>query len=157
MPLIWATNPEVKLCIVGKDPPIIVRKLGENPLITVTGTVSDICPYLQKSTIAIVPLTYGAGIQFKVLEAMACSTPVVASPKAVMSLGVQPGKDVLVASEPDEFAAIIIKLLADINLQQQVGNAGRMYVEKNHQWSSVAAQLEGVYNEVINTKHQSNK
>jgi len=156
MPLIWATNPEVKLCIVGKDPPIIVRKLGENPLITVTGTVSDIRPYLQKATIAIIPLTYGAGIQFKILEAMACATPVVASSKAVISLNAQPGKDVLVANEPNEYAVVINKLLNDINLRQQIGYSGREYVKKNHQWSSIATQLEGVYDEVIHTKNQPN-
>lgn len=154
MPLIWATNPYVRLYIVGKDPPMIIRKLGENPLITVTGTVSDIRPYLQKATIAIIPLTYGAGIQFKILEAMACATPVVASPKAVISLNVQPGKDLLVANEPNEYAVVINKLLNDINLRQQIGYAGREYVEKNHQWSNIAAQLEGVYNEVIHTKHE---
>jgi glycosyltransferase involved in cell wall biosynthesis len=156
MPLVWERIPDAKLVIVGKDPPKVLKDLAQNPSITVTGTVYDIRPYLRQATISIAPLTYGAGIQNKVLEAMACATPVVASPQAISALSVQLGQDLLVAKEPDDFAKAILQLLENPCLQQQVGCNGRKYVEINHQWSSVAAQLEGVYNEVINTKHQSN-
>lgn len=41
MPLIWQKRPEVRLCLVGKDPPAAIRDLAQNPAITVTGTVED--------------------------------------------------------------------------------------------------------------------
>ena len=74
MPNIWSHKPDVNLWIVGKDPPNEIRALQKESRITVTGTVSDIRPFLQKATISVAPLTYGAGIQNKVLESMACAT-----------------------------------------------------------------------------------
>ncbi len=154
MPLVWEVKPEVKLCIVGKDPPKDLKNLAHNPSITVTGSVSDIRPYLQKATISITPLIYGAGIQNKVLEAMACATPVIATPQAVSALGVLHEHEVLIAKDPDSFVKAILQLLANPYLQHKVGYCGRKYVEKNHQWSTVASLLEGVYHEVISTKQQ---
>jgi len=152
LPLIQARRPDVKLCVVGKDPPREVRALAQNPSIFVTGSVPDIRPYLRRATVAVAPLTYGAGIQNKVLEAMACATPVVSTPQAVSALGVLPGRDVLVAREPEAFAEAVLDLLESPQRQRQVGEAGRRYVETHQPWAAIAAQLEEVYNEVISVR-----
>jgi len=149
MPLVWARRPEVRVCIVGKDPPREIVALSANPTISVTGTVPEIRPYLQRATLAVAPITYGAGVQNKVLEAMACGTPVVSSPLAVSALKVIAGEDVIVVQKPAEFAKAILLLLEDDQQRQQLGKAGRVYVEKNHQWSLITEQLEQTYLEVI--------
>ena len=149
MPKVWQHRADIKLWIVGKDPTKEISALGENPNILVTGTVSDIRPYLEKATAAVVPLTYGAGIQFKVLESMACETPVVASHIAVTSLETSGGEDILVADNPETFANHILKLVDDPQLQRKIGRAGRGYVEKYHSWTSIAAKLKGVYDAII--------
>jgi glycosyltransferase involved in cell wall biosynthesis len=145
MPLVWSRRPNAKLTVVGKDPPREVKQLSEIPSITVTGTVADIRPYLQKASIAAVPIRYGAGIQNKALEAMACGTPVIASPKAVDSLSAVPERDLLVAEDTDVFADKIVGLLDDSHRRTIIGTAGRKYVENNHHWEAVAGQLEQVY------------
>jgi sugar transferase (PEP-CTERM/EpsH1 system associated) len=152
LPRIWGKRPEVKLCVVGKDPPREVLALAQNPAITITGTVSDIRPYLQQASVAVAPIAYGAGIQNKVLEAMACATPVVATPQAVSALGVRSGRDVLLAHEPEAFAETVLRLLNDPQQRLQVGQAGRRYVETYHPWAVIAQQLEEVYNEVISIR-----
>jgi sugar transferase (PEP-CTERM/EpsH1 system associated) len=153
MPKVWQQRADTKLWIVGKDPTDNILALGNNPNIVVTGTVDDIRPYLQKATIAVVPLTYGAGIQFKLLESMACGTPVVASKIAVSSLNTVDGQDVLVADNTDDFAKHIIHLSEDTKLRENLGLAGRQYVEKNHNWTDLAAKLEGVYHNAIITRN----
>jgi glycosyltransferase involved in cell wall biosynthesis len=153
LPLIHGRRPDVKLCVAGKDPPREVWGLAQNPSIFVTGSVADIRPYLRRATMAVVPLTYGVGIQNKVLEAMACATPVVATPQAVSALNVLPGRDVLVAREPEAFAETVLDLLEAPQRQRQIGEAGRRYVEAHHPWTAIAAQLEEVYNEVISVRH----
>jgi glycosyltransferase involved in cell wall biosynthesis len=145
MPYVWARRPEVKLLVVGKDPPREIVSLQEAGKIEVTGTVSDLRPYLHQATVAAVPLVYGAGSQFKVLEAMACATPVVATPQAIAPLSVQAGREVLVAQEPAEFAQQVLAVLDDPQQQQRLGQAGRRYVETHHAWSRVAEQLSDVY------------
>ncbi len=145
MPVVWATRPEVKLCIVGKDPPEVISNLAQNPLIEVTNFVPDIRPYLRRATISVSPIVYGAGIQNKVLEAMACGVPVIATPQAISALQVRPGNEVCVADSPASFAQAILNLLNDPHLQKKLSLAGRSYVEKMHNWNEIASELEEIY------------
>lgn len=149
MPLIWAQRPEVKLTIVGKDPPSSVKEFSRDSRITVTGEVPDIRPYLQRATIAVAPITYGAGIQNKVLEAMACATPVVASPLAVQALGCVAGKDLLIAHTPQDFAEKVLCLLMDPELRKTIGQNGHEYMQNHHSWEAIVQTLEGIYENVI--------
>lgn len=149
MPKIWQRRPGIRLVIVGKDPPADIRSLSANPLITVTGTVDDIRPYLWKASVAVVPLVYGAGIQNKILEAMACGTPVVTTSKTLSSLNLQPGKDILVAKGADEFALEVLRLLDDLNLQRKIGDAGAVYVRNQHNWTSIAKDMIAIYESTI--------
>jgi glycosyltransferase involved in cell wall biosynthesis len=149
MPLIWKEEPNVCLVIVGKDPPEEIRSLAGDPRIEVTGTVRDIRPYLQKATIAVAPITYGAGIQNKVLEAMACATPVVSTPQAVSALAVEPGENVLIGADATAFAAQVIRLLKDEPLRDKIGQAGRQYVEDYHSWDKLIGRLVDIYQMVI--------
>ncbi len=165
MPQVWAERPDVQLVIVGQNPTPEIRALkwhkhrasgkdnghyqsGRGPVV-VTGTVPDIRPYLRGSTLAVVPLLYGAGIQNKVLEAMACGTPVVASPRAISALSVQPGRDLLVADGAKAFAQAVLSLLEDRSRQAALSQAGRSYVETHHSWDGVAARLERIYETTI--------
>jgi glycosyltransferase involved in cell wall biosynthesis len=152
MPLVWHERPEVKVYVVGKDPPPQVQALGADTRVEITGTVPDIRPYLWKASLAAAPIAYGAGIQNKVLEAMACGTPVVASSQAVSALEIIPGQDVWVTDDPAGFAGSILSLLNDTPSRTKLGLAGRAYVEKNHDWDRVAAQLERIYEQANLTR-----
>ena len=115
----------------------------------VTGTVADLRPYLSQATIAAAPITYGAGIQNKVLEAMAMGTPVVATSKAVSALPVRNNEEVLIADNPESFSEEVIRLLRDQRLRNQLAQKGRRYVEQNHGWDGIVERLEKIYLEVI--------
>jgi glycosyltransferase involved in cell wall biosynthesis len=152
MPLIWAQRPQVKIQIVGKDPPRAVRFLenGNRNRIRVTGTVSDIRPYLRSATLAVAPVPYGAGIQNKVLEAMACGTPLVVTNQAVSALNnIIPGEHLLTGESPQAFADEALKLLEDSGLREDISVAARAYVERYHNWELIVHQLQGIYREVI--------
>jgi sugar transferase (PEP-CTERM/EpsH1 system associated) len=153
MPRIWDHKPEVKLWIIGKDPSNKIKSLARKPAITVTGAVDDLRPYLRSATISVAPVQYGAGIQNKVLEAMACGTPVISTSAAVAALDVQPGQDLLVADDPARFSENVLSLLNDGERQRKIGAAGRRYVEQHHDWDHIAARLEEVYLTAIDRKH----
>lgn len=145
MPLVWAARPETRLLIVGKDPTPDIQKLAHNPQIQVTGFVPDLRPYLHQATVAVAPITYGAGIQNKVLEAMACGTAVVASPKAASALDITPGQELLLAEESGEFAAAILSLLNHSQQRANLAQAGCHYVQQQHNWNNIATRLEQIY------------
>ncbi len=151
MPHVWAKQPQVRVNIVGSSPPPDIRALAARhaPLVTVSGYVPDLRPYLQTATLAIAPVAYGAGIQNKVLEAMACEAPVVASPQAVAALHTQPGEHLLVADGAPASAAAILQLLADEALRRRLGGSGRQYVAEHHDWNQVARQLQAIYHELV--------
>jgi len=151
LPLIWRSNPDVRLLIVGKDPPASIRALGKDARIVVTGSVPDMQPYFQQAQIAVVPLVYGMGIQNKVLEAMACGLPVVATSRAVSALQVQDGQELIVEDAPEAFARQVVELLALPERRNRLAAEGRRYVERNHGWDQVAGLLEGIYLDVVNS------
>lgn len=149
MPRIWKVRPTARVYIVGKDPSPAIRQLGGNPLVMVTGTVGDIRPFLWRATVSVVPLLYGAGIQNKVLEAMATGTPVVTTPRTLSALQVQPGKDLLAFDGPDEFAQSVLQLMANRSFQREIGEAAVKYVSTFHRWSSITSQLLSIYTSAI--------
>jgi polysaccharide biosynthesis protein PslH len=149
MPRIWAELPAVKLVIVGKDPPREMRALNDHPNIEVTGFVPDIRPYLHSAAVAAAPLTYGAGIQNKILEAMACGIPVVTTSKAASALQAHTEDDFLIADDPETFASKVIQLIQQPALRDQIGANGCNYVQKNLNWNAITSQLENIYTEVI--------
>lgn len=154
MPIVWTSLPDTRLLIVGKDPPRRLQELAaqSGPLVTVTGTVDDVRPYLRRASAAVVPLVYGAGSQFKVLEAMACATPVVATPRAVAALKTRHGHDVLVAEDAAAFAREVVELLRNAEARRDIGRAGRRYVENHHRWDQIAAHLEAIYGDAIDAR-----
>jgi len=144
MPRVWAQQPEVRVEIVGSAPGEAVRELAKRypERVTVTGYVSDVAAYLQRCTVAVAPIAYGVGIQNKVLEAMACGAPVVATPQAASALQTEAGRELLLAGDAEEFAAAVLRLLQDEPLREAMGQAGRRYVEQHHSWDAIAALYE---------------
>ena len=149
MPLVWDRLPQAQLLIAGKDPVSEVTALADDPRITVTGTVPDLRPYLEQAAVAVAPMRYGVGIQNKILEAMAMSTPVVTTSKTVDSLQVETGQDILAADTPRLIAGAIINLLSNKALWQQISKNGRRYVETHHSWDAIAGNLAQIYQEAI--------
>lgn len=155
MPRVWQERQNVRVVIVGKDPSPAVKKFAENPKVTVTGTVDDVRPFLWKAGVSVVPLVYGAGIQNKILEAMAAGTPVVTTSKSLSALRVAAGRDLLIADTPEEFAAQILRLMTNSELYNEISSNGLSYVAKHHHWDAIARQLIGIYEKTIHQKHGS--
>ena len=145
MPLVWALRPQTRVLIAGSRPPPRIRDLQSDPRIEVTGYVSDMGKLLREATVAVAPMLYGAGIQNKVIEAMASATPVVASPQAVAALPVTNGVEILLASSPQAFADGILTMLGDPILRAQMSTAALRYAQHHHQWDNIARQLEAIY------------
>lgn len=151
MPLVWQRYPEARVQIVGQNPPeqLLYHAQRDPEHIDVTGSVEDLRPYLAEATLAVAPLTYGAGIQNKVLEAMAMQTPVVATTRAVSALSVQTEEEVLIGDDAEMLSQQINRLLRNQGLRERLGTNGRKYVELHHDWGYIVGQLENIYQQAI--------
>lgn len=151
MPGVWQKRPGAHLWIVGRDPTSALKTAAERypGQVTVTGGVPDIRPYLQRATVSVAPIVYGAGIQLKLLEAMASGTPVVAARRATVALPVVDGDQVALFDDAAQAAERIAALLSQPEAAARMGAAGRRYVEQHHDWDAIAGRLEEIYGESI--------
>ncbi len=140
-PQIRERIPNATWKIVGREPPLEVKRLEELPGVIVTGTVSDVRPYLNSSSVAIAPLQVGGGTRLKILEAFAMGKAVVSTSIGCEGLSVVPGKHLVVADRPEDFAEAVITLLLDPEKCQALGRAGRTLVEEEYSWERCCDQL----------------
>jgi glycosyltransferase involved in cell wall biosynthesis len=128
----------VTLIVAGSNPSKKIRSLAlECSAITVTGRVPSISEIYLKSTIAIAPMQSGSGMQFKLLEAMACSIPVVTTRIGLEGISAIPGHEILVADNPQLFIECITSLIDSMPLNIEIGMKGKEFVTQNHDWESI--------------------
>lgn len=152
LPRVKAVVPQVQVQVVGSNPPADVQSLAGDG-VTVTGTVPDIRPYVHGATVYVSPLRFGTGVKNKILAALAMEKAIVASPESCAGLDVIPGKHLVVATGPDEYAALILSLLADRNRRRELGVAGRELVLERYTWKAMGRELEAVLESAI-VRHQ---
>ncbi len=146
LPQVRQSLPDTKLWLVGNAPPPELLALGSD-YVEVTGRVPDVRPYLAGATAFVCPLTLGAGIKNKLLEALAMGIPVVATPISVDGIAVQNGRDALIA-DIDGIADSVLRLLRDGDLQKTLSANGRMLIEERYSWAGVATAYEELYAEL---------
>ena len=139
-PLIRSSAPRVTWAIVGRNPPSSVLKLGKVPGITVTGSVSDVRPYLAAANVVVAPLRIGSGTRLKILEAFAMRKAVVSTSLGCEGLDVIPGKHLIVADQPEAFAQCVVDLLQDQDKRAALGSAGKEFA-RAYSWQRIGDAL----------------
>lgn len=149
MPLVWRDHPQAKALIVGRDPLPRLKAQASN-LVEVTGFVDDMRPYLDQATVFAAPLRFGAGIQNKLLEALAMELPVVATPLASDGLRTERGQipPISVGKDAAQLARLISSKLSEQQDNAEPYHQGRAFVEQHYVWQSSAQKLEHVIEQV---------
>lgn len=141
LPLVAKRHPEVRLVVTGRVPDDC-KDLLENPLICLTGYLDDVRDALEEASICVVPLLSGGGTRLKVLEAWAAGLPVVSTPVGAMGLpGSEPGRELLLAEEPDAFADAVCSLLENDARRVEIAEAGRALARSRYDWSAIGGIL----------------
>lgn len=138
-PLIRSRMPDVRLSIVGRTPSAAVRELAErHPGVTVTGSVPDVRPYLERGSVFIIPLRIGGGTRLKVYEAMAMNIPVVSTRVGVEGLPLVDGQEYVAADSASAFADAVVRLLQDRPRAAALSQAAGSRVRREFGWNEVA-------------------
>ena len=127
-PLIREELPDLQFHLIGSKAPDQIAALHGDGVVF-HGFVPRLEPYLDGCRISVAPLRYGAGVKGKVNMSMSRGQPVVATPAAVEGLFAHDGEDVLVASEPQEFADAVVRLYQDEELWNRLSENGVKNVE----------------------------
>jgi glycosyltransferase involved in cell wall biosynthesis len=143
-PRLKARRAGMKLLIVGADPSPEMKKLGELPGVTVTGSVPDVRPHIRSSALMVAPLAIARGTQNKILEAMAMGVPVVTS--AAAAGGVDAGNEAhfLVADGAEATAEAVLRIVENPAERARLATAGRARMLSHHAWPSSMGRLDGI-------------
>ncbi|RMH01891.1 MAG: glycosyltransferase [Chloroflexi bacterium] len=146
-PLIRAQMPQATLTIIGKNPPadFVQAALEQPDVIKVTGYVPDLTPYMEAAALMVVPVRAGGGMRVRLLEAFARAMPAVTTTIGMEGIAAEPGKHVLVADDVEGFAAETVRLMKDPDLQQRLGENGRLLAESCYDWQVVLRRMDAVY------------
>jgi polysaccharide biosynthesis protein PslH len=144
LPLVRFQVPDAVFAIVGRSPTAEVEALAKLPGVMVTGSVPDTRDWLAAAEVVVAPLRLARGIQNKVLEAMAMSKAVVASPAAAEGIDARYNRDLLVASGVAAEADAVIRLLGDKELAKKIGKAARARMTARYGWKARLAGLPSI-------------
>jgi glycosyltransferase involved in cell wall biosynthesis len=139
-PEVLRRSPEARLLLVGREPAPSVQALAA-PSVEVSGTVSDVRPYLAQARVALAPLRSGGGTRLKILEALDAGRPVVATSIAVDGLEDLIGEGVVVADDAASMIDAVTGLLDDPGRAAALGQAGHDAVAARHTWDVALAPL----------------
>lgn len=149
LPIVQQHIPTCTLNIVGAGPLDDVERFGDHYGVTLTGFVEDLNLILNETAVFVAPLRFSAGVQNKVLEAMAAGLPVVATSNVNGGLGAQADHDILVGDTPSQLAVHIIRLLQDQSLRDTIGRAARNFVEQQFSWRHASQRLHQIEQTLI--------
>jgi glycosyltransferase involved in cell wall biosynthesis len=150
-PMIRKLSPATKLLIVGKEPSESMRKLvSATAGAELHPNVPSMLPFLHRAKVFLHPQTVGAGIQNKLLEAMAAGIPVVSTPVGVSGIeGLIDGEHALVRTTDDALAQAAIVLLTNGTIASQLAHSARSMIESRWTWEHVYAKLDSIITELV--------
>jgi sugar transferase (PEP-CTERM/EpsH1 system associated) len=144
--------PDLELCIAGRNPVAVVRRLEALPGVVVTGEVADIGSHLARAWVSVAPVQIACGVQNKVLEAMAAGVPVVASAAVVAGLadsGVRDGEELLSAADDQAMGDAVARLLRSPAERRRLGAAGRERVHLTCDWQRAGAEMLDILEDTV--------
>lgn len=121
-PRIRAAVPGTEVRLVGR-PATSVTRLHQPGVLTVVGEVASMEAELARASVAVVPVRYGGGTRVKILESFAHRVPVVSTSLGAEGLDVEDGVHLLIADDPEQFAAAVVRLLGDAQLRMRLTEA----------------------------------
>ena len=145
-PRILSQRREMVFRIVGSNLSEESVPLLKRPGVEVLGYVPDLTSLFAYSRMSVAPLRYGAGVKGKVGQSMAYGLPVVTTKIGAEGMALERGKHILIADEPEEFAAAVLRLATDDDLWCRLQVNGRDFIADLQSMDAVRGKLRVLMN-----------
>ncbi len=131
LPRMRKSIPDLKLYVVGNNPPQdILSKYNLNNII-VTGHVDDIMPYITLGQVLLLPLETGSGFRGRIVEVMSLGVPIVGTENALQSVDFVDGKQGYLGESDQEIADKALLIVSDPSLRDKMSQACREHAIAN--------------------------
>lgn len=130
-PTVQEALPGVKVSIVGDNAPPEFAAY-DNDDVAVIGYLADVDPLFQSCRVFIAPLRFGSGMKGKIGQALSYGLPVVTTSTGAEGMGLENGREALIANEANEFAAAVLNLYNDGALWQQLSDNGSQHIAQHY-------------------------
>jgi glycosyltransferase involved in cell wall biosynthesis len=145
-PKVRAVQASARLSVVGRNPPAwLNEQIQANAGVSLHANVNDVRPYLARCGMLAVPLRIGGGSRLKILEALACETPVVSTRIGAEGLHLDHGQHLQVTDGIEDMADALIRCIRNPQAAQTQARSGRQRVLERYDWDILADKLEQVW------------
>ncbi|MFB0556520.1 MAG: glycosyltransferase family 4 protein [Dehalococcoidia bacterium] len=123
--------PDARFYAIGFRPPQELLDLrSDNVVVEDGGDNRNVRRLYWNSDLFVAPIELGTGFRGKLLEAMACGLPVVATSLATFGINPTHGKDMFISDDYDVFSRYVITLLEDRKLSEEAAANAIMLARK---------------------------
>ncbi len=155
-PEIMRNCPKSKFLVIGQNFESLKHYQNEN--IIFTGFVDSretISPnlkdFLSASDIVLVPLESGSGTRLKILEAAACSRPIISTKIGAEGQDFIDEEEIILTQLPnEEFIDAVLQLIKNKEKMLHIGEKARLKVLQKYTWEKETKKFEDIYNRVSN-------
>ncbi len=139
---------DVKLLIVGAQPPERIKRMHNGENVEVTGFVADIRKPLSRGWLSIIPLELAGGFRGRVIDLMAMGIPVIGTHNALDCIELENGIHGYISDQDDELAEMAIALLENSAKRNQISMKCQKFVAENYSLEATYGKLAKYYDEL---------
>jgi glycosyltransferase involved in cell wall biosynthesis len=141
-PEVLKLSDDISLLIVGSNAPPEVKSLhSPNDRINFIGQVENLDDLFHSCRLSVAPLRYGSGIKGKIITSLAYGVPCVATPEAAEGMGLKAGAEIIIASDPSDYAHTIVEVYNDRDLWYSISDQGLSFAEANFSIKSITSKV----------------
>jgi glycosyltransferase involved in cell wall biosynthesis len=152
-PVVQAREKSARLSLVGRHPPEWLERLIDGRTgVSLHGNVEDVRPFLARCGMMAVPLRIGGGSRLKILEALACETPVVSTRIGAEGLHLENERHLQVVDRVEDMTDALVSCIRNPLEAQAQARLGRKRVLERYDWDFLAVKLEQVWLQMRDAK-----
>ncbi len=143
-PLVRRAVPDARLLIVGRAEPKHHPPLSGSPGVEVVGFVDDLDGVYAGASVVVAPLRFGAGVKFKVVDALARGTPVVATTVAAEGIG-DTAFQLARHDNATDFADAVVSAMLNAGDEHERAAEGAIWARSRYGRARFERQVVGLY------------